>query len=247
MVYFIQAGDDGPIKIGFSGDPAKRLSSLQTANPQPLRLIGVLPGGKDVEATMHSAFSSHRLRGEWFNPDPSILGLLDQLTAAHAYEAHDFILSATERVRALLKGGAAAVHLSTLYGSASELHGLLKSVQPQPASPADDPWKQPFSEFLGSRGEPITTAGLLELMTGTPEVQQSRASQMRAATILKDLGWSAKRTYRKGVRQRFWSPPTSRRAQDGDTKIAKAGAEQERLDSVVPDLGAWSQFTKDFK
>ncbi len=34
MIYFIQAGENGPIKIGQSDDPKERLKQLQVANPQ---------------------------------------------------------------------------------------------------------------------------------------------------------------------------------------------------------------------
>ena len=67
-VYFIQAGEDGPIKIGFSKDVESRLTDLQVASPEELRLLRTIEGTKEDEAHVHYLFSSYRLRGEWFEP-----------------------------------------------------------------------------------------------------------------------------------------------------------------------------------
>jgi len=68
MVYFIQQGDGGPIKIGYtSGLAENRLLALQTANPYPLRLLGsIRNAGKKKESELHKLFEYSRLSGEWF-------------------------------------------------------------------------------------------------------------------------------------------------------------------------------------
>lgn len=68
--YFIQAVDGGPIKIGVSVDPRKRLKSLQTSSHQELRIIGTLKGNREPE--LHEKFSELRLKGEWFRDDPKL-------------------------------------------------------------------------------------------------------------------------------------------------------------------------------
>lgn len=65
-VYAIQAGDNGPVKIGHSGDPLQRLAKLQTGNPEPLHLRAVIPGDKPTEDDLHQRFADARLIGEWF-------------------------------------------------------------------------------------------------------------------------------------------------------------------------------------
>lgn len=70
LVYFIQSGDDGPIKIGASMDPQSRLAALQTSNPQRLRLLGTIPGGHPKEKAIHLKLKAHRIQGEWFSPHP---------------------------------------------------------------------------------------------------------------------------------------------------------------------------------
>jgi len=46
MVYFIQAGFKGCIKIGFAIDPENRLRQLQTANHEKLDLFRTWPRTK---------------------------------------------------------------------------------------------------------------------------------------------------------------------------------------------------------
>lgn len=78
-VYFIQMGEDGPIKIGRADRPSSRLRELQTGNPHKLRLIGKFKAPRDAEPLLHSLFPHHRLEGEWFKPDSEILSLVSRL------------------------------------------------------------------------------------------------------------------------------------------------------------------------
>jgi hypothetical protein len=78
-IYFIQAGDDGPVKIGLARDVWKRLSNLQTGVPTRLRLLGIIDGSAQKEKLLHRQFAAHRLRGEWFSFHPSMLEGTTQL------------------------------------------------------------------------------------------------------------------------------------------------------------------------
>lgn len=76
FVYFIQEGMDGPIKIGRSTDPWKRLEALQSGNPRPLRLIAATRVGKSVhilERDLHRDFRDLHLLGEWYSPGPELV------------------------------------------------------------------------------------------------------------------------------------------------------------------------------
>lgn len=77
IVYLVQAGDSGPIKIGHTLAERldQRLGELQTGSPQRLRLLATLPGGKSREAELHRKFQSNRISGEWFKPTPELLAL----------------------------------------------------------------------------------------------------------------------------------------------------------------------------
>jgi hypothetical protein len=73
-VYFIQVGEDGPIKIGISDGVADRLAALQTTLPYELRVVAVIPrGDRAMEQDLHLRFRSHWIRGEWFVPHPELL------------------------------------------------------------------------------------------------------------------------------------------------------------------------------
>lgn len=77
-VYFIQAGADGPVKIGIAVEVAVRMRKLQDGNPQVLRLLGVATGGRKAESRWHARFAAARLRGEWFMPVPDLLAAISE-------------------------------------------------------------------------------------------------------------------------------------------------------------------------
>lgn len=69
MIYFIQAGDGGPIKVGFTHGPiSSRMSSLQAACPDVLSLLATTDGDRKTEAELHVRFAQDHIRGEWFAP-----------------------------------------------------------------------------------------------------------------------------------------------------------------------------------
>jgi hypothetical protein len=76
-VYFLRHND--LVKIGFSDDISRRLGNLRNMSPVPLELVGWMPGGKDVEAHLHSIFRSTRDSGEWFGITPELQTVMDLL------------------------------------------------------------------------------------------------------------------------------------------------------------------------
>lgn len=74
-VYFAQAGDNGPIKIGQTRDVHTRIRALRAMHYEEVRLIGVIPETFIPEGRLHIEFDKHRIRGEWFRPDPEILAV----------------------------------------------------------------------------------------------------------------------------------------------------------------------------
>lgn len=79
-VYFI-GSDDGPIKIGVSHDPRRRLADLQRSSPAPLRILALTKGGFERENAYHLQFKGQRLYGEWFERCPEILAEIERLSA----------------------------------------------------------------------------------------------------------------------------------------------------------------------
>jgi len=94
IIYFIQQGKDGPIKIGITDDLKSRVSSLQTANPYKLHLLyseKLQPGlAEKEEAHLHWVFKGIRLRGEWFRPMPFLIKRIAQMKKEGFYSIPEF-------------------------------------------------------------------------------------------------------------------------------------------------------------
>jgi hypothetical protein len=86
MIYFIQVGKIGPIKIGHTmgNDIRDRFSSLQMSNPEELFCIGTIEGDRELEKTILAKFRCHRIRGEWHKPVPELL----EFVKTFAMECH---------------------------------------------------------------------------------------------------------------------------------------------------------------
>jgi hypothetical protein len=78
VVYFIQAGGQGPIKIGWSSDLQARIAQLQTANATKLSVLLAMPGTFEDEARLHARFAYLRLEAEWFQDSPEILSYIEE-------------------------------------------------------------------------------------------------------------------------------------------------------------------------
>lgn len=75
-VYFLQAGEGGPIKIGVATNPMTRARELQTGNHEQLTLLAWSPGDQANEHALHQRFAHIRLRGEWFRADQQLLSFI---------------------------------------------------------------------------------------------------------------------------------------------------------------------------
>jgi len=80
VVYFIQAGEGGPIKIGYASNFSKRLAALQTGCPVELSVLGMMPGGPREESELHVRLRWHRTRGEWFAPTDAVLRAIAEVS-----------------------------------------------------------------------------------------------------------------------------------------------------------------------
>lgn len=81
-LYFIQAGERGPIKIGHSAKPRMRMAELQVGNHCKLRMLAEIDFSNgqrgtqtaaDMEDLWHRTFRVIQIRGEWFEPTPQLL------------------------------------------------------------------------------------------------------------------------------------------------------------------------------
>lgn len=85
MVYFIESGQGGPVKIGYTATNrsiAARVRSLQGGNPEQLYVVAtVLDAGPRTEKRVHRRLAASRLRGEWFRRTDEVDALVDYLDA----------------------------------------------------------------------------------------------------------------------------------------------------------------------
>ena len=87
VIYILQAGEDGPVKIGRTAGNRlwARIAELQTGQHEHLRLLMIGAGGAAVESALHREFADRRLRGEWF--EPSVLAGLQARISVHQWAA----------------------------------------------------------------------------------------------------------------------------------------------------------------
>lgn len=67
-VYLIRAGRRKLYKIGKTNDPQGRLTSLQTASPDKLKLVHIFKAdnASAAEEGLHATLQNNRMQGEWF-------------------------------------------------------------------------------------------------------------------------------------------------------------------------------------
>lgn len=76
-VYFMQAENGGPIKIGRAKDPERRLRGMQVGSPVRLVLRRKIWTHPSTETWLHHRFASDRLHGEWYRPTETIATIAD--------------------------------------------------------------------------------------------------------------------------------------------------------------------------
>jgi len=76
ITYFVQAGDNGPIKIGRSIKPQRRVKHIQTDCYEKIFLIGLT---REKEAKLHKRFEKWLIRGEWYSPNIELCNYIASL------------------------------------------------------------------------------------------------------------------------------------------------------------------------
>lgn len=77
MIYFVQAGVRGPVKIGKTNNLPARLSSLTIAHYETLSVLATLNLPDKVENRLHRLLKEHRIRGEWFRWCPEVQNVVE--------------------------------------------------------------------------------------------------------------------------------------------------------------------------
>lgn len=73
MIYFMQADESGPVKIGWSKNPVARSHQVRPTPETVLTIIRLIDGPDWGERWLHQYFAERRLSGEWFTFDPEML------------------------------------------------------------------------------------------------------------------------------------------------------------------------------
>lgn len=68
LVYFVQAGPDGHVKIGTvkASNLSDRVMKIQVCTPYRVKLLATIVGGRFEEQKLHRRFKKFHVRGEWF-------------------------------------------------------------------------------------------------------------------------------------------------------------------------------------
>jgi hypothetical protein len=76
-IYFIRRADgEGPIKVGCSCVPKRRLIAITQWSPYPLTILASAPGEHWMERKLHRHFASSRSHFEWFHPTQELLSAI---------------------------------------------------------------------------------------------------------------------------------------------------------------------------
>lgn len=145
-VYFIQAGEDGPIKIGRSRNVKARLASLQVSAPERLTLIAFYAAPPVEEARLHRLLAEHRITGEWFRPHADVLAVVAEAKSRIVSRGGTPLHRAVVRIAALLE----RPHMShAMLATVAGVHpNTLKSV----GTPEWNPLAKTFDKIMVAVG-----------------------------------------------------------------------------------------------
>ena len=86
LLYFVQKGGAGPIKIGVSSDVDGRIRQLSTGSDERIRLLAAIEQTEEVnERALHAKFAGFRKNGEWFEPCGELLEFIDRMKNSVVY------------------------------------------------------------------------------------------------------------------------------------------------------------------
>jgi len=136
-VYFLQAAEEGLIKIGFTtGRPSWRMTHIQTKERQKLTLLASMRGTREDEEALHARFANSRVRGEWFEPTDELVAFcLSMAASGNAIPAEELPSITPLKIPAKLRSDLYQIAEKNGRGlSAQILFVLERSVQKELAS-----------------------------------------------------------------------------------------------------------------
>lgn len=103
MIYFVQAVDGGPVKIGYSNCIERRLSQLESHYKQPLVILATMKGGRKKEAEIHARFSHLRFgRTEQFRPVAELMEFIGRPLLVSVNPDAIEVMPLNKHIRALI-------------------------------------------------------------------------------------------------------------------------------------------------
>lgn len=78
-MYFIASDAQKAVKIGFATDVYQRLKTLQSGNPDRLRVMGSVPALLGAETHLHRILKARAIRLEWYPLSGFMEALTDEL------------------------------------------------------------------------------------------------------------------------------------------------------------------------
>lgn len=102
-VYFIRAGNNGPIKIGMADNVENRLEALQTGNHLKLQIVTKIKFKSRAEAfekerQFHKMFYHKQIRGEWFDGNIRINSISEMSEADKSSLEEKFLSQENDRL-----------------------------------------------------------------------------------------------------------------------------------------------------
>lgn len=80
LVYFMVSGSK--MKVGYTRNLLTRISHLNSGSGEPVDCLGFIPGGRELEKTIHRALRPWRAHGEWFHLNESIYAYAQRMIRA---------------------------------------------------------------------------------------------------------------------------------------------------------------------
>lgn len=79
------------VKIGFTRDPDRRVSQLQSYSAVPVRILAMVRAPSDYAKALHTALKDHHSHGEWFELDADVAALIADLSKRKFRAIHEFV------------------------------------------------------------------------------------------------------------------------------------------------------------
>lgn len=165
MIYFFRAAGIPMVKVGFSGDPKKRLNSLRTLSPVRIELAAIDERGDLLtELEFMDRFSDWRSHGEWFHDVGPVKRAVDFTAAVGSLPDAVYLPPHLKMKRGDLNFHTPTPRdLDTAFGLTRQDLVLLRGSRHNmgPDSQIAHVWLFPIRRFLQARGQDVSLHAIL--------------------------------------------------------------------------------------